>query len=77
MRDLHKVSFDRLMHIKEALRAIEDYMNEQSYDTFCQNNLLQDAVLIKIMMIGEAVVNIEKSFIEKISISLAGIDRFS
>jgi uncharacterized protein with HEPN domain len=43
-----------LKHIRRAIRDLENYTKETDYQEFSQNTLLQDGVIRKLEIIGEA-----------------------
>ncbi|MEK6873254.1 MAG: DUF86 domain-containing protein [Nanoarchaeota archaeon] len=54
-----------LNDIKECINYIEEYMGEISEDNFKKNKLLQDAVIRRLEIIGEASRNIPRALKEK------------
>lgn len=64
MRDDHVESQKRLEHIVKAIADIERYVKGQSLESFCDNRMLHDAVMMQFTIIGEAIVHIE---IEKLN----------
>ena len=55
---------DYLSHIVQAIKRIQHYTEDVDEVGFLQNELVQDAVIRNIEIIGEASHNIEKYFIE-------------
>ncbi|MCL7413893.1 MAG: DUF86 domain-containing protein [ANME-2 cluster archaeon] len=51
-----------LQDIRESILAIEDYTGSLTEDEFYENRQVQDAVLRRLEIIGEAVKNIDKHF---------------
>jgi uncharacterized protein with HEPN domain len=51
---------DYLEHIRQAMRRIEGYVENVTQDAFLQNQLLQDAVIRNLEIIGEASRNIAR-----------------
>lgn len=47
-----------LQHILEAIQAIEEYLQGIDYDRFMSNRMVQDAVIRRIEVIGEATKNL-------------------
>lgn len=43
-----------LKHILDAIQKIEEYTKDIAYEEFTRNNLIQDAVIREIEIIGEA-----------------------
>ena len=54
-----------IMHIRDSIQDIENYTKDISKDSFVKNKMLQDAVIRKIEIIGEAVKNLPKDFTKK------------
>ncbi|MFC1496580.1 DUF86 domain-containing protein [Candidatus Margulisiibacteriota bacterium] len=54
-----------LRHILDAIAKIEEYTNKIVYDEFLINTLIQDGVMRKIEIIGEATKNLSSSIREK------------
>lgn len=52
-------------HIVESIELIEEYLRDTSEEEFWQSSLVQDAVVRRIEIIGEAVKNISKATREK------------
>lgn len=53
------------MHIEEACQKIARYASEIDKETFLSDTKVQDAVLYQLIIIGEAVVHIDKDILEK------------
>jgi uncharacterized protein with HEPN domain len=51
---------DYLDHILEAIERIEEYVEDLDENAFLLNQLIQDAVIRNLEVIGEASHNIEK-----------------
>ncbi len=54
-----------LRHIYEAIEKVERYLSDGSFDSFSQNNMMVDAVVRELEIIGEAAGNLSNSFCEK------------
>ncbi len=54
-----------LNDIKDSIKQIEEYVKNISEEDFKKNNLLQDAVIRRLEIIGEASKNIPRSLKEK------------
>lgn len=54
-----------LEHILESINLIEEYMQDKTKTEFLETNQLQDAVIRRIEIIGEAVKNIPDDIKEK------------
>ena len=55
----------RLGHIFDAICRIESYVSDVDKPTFMANNMMQDAVVRQLEIIGEAARNISDELIEK------------
>ncbi|MBA7548549.1 hypothetical protein ES705_41010 [subsurface metagenome] len=55
----------RLEHIIEAINKIENYCKDQDIKSFCKTEILHDAVLHQFLIIGEAIINIDKDILDK------------
>lgn len=51
-----------LQHVVEAIGRIQDYLTEVSKEQFLQTSLLQDAVIRRLEIIGEASRNLSEEF---------------
>lgn len=65
MKDPHKESQERLQHIEKAIAEIEKYVNGESDNSFCNKNILHDAVLLQFIFIGEAIIHVENMILDK------------
>lgn len=65
MRNPHEESQKRLQHIQKAINDIEKYVEQETEGSFCEKNILQDAVLMQFMVIGEAIIHVEHDILEK------------
>ncbi|KAF0134125.1 MAG: Nucleotidyltransferase [Candidatus Saganbacteria bacterium] len=54
-----------LKHITEAIDKVKRYISGNSFESFCNNDMLLDAVVRELEIIGEAANNISKEFQEK------------
>lgn len=54
-----------LLHIRDAIEKIESYMKKGTFSEFAKKDLLFDAVVREIGIIGEAATNLSQDFIEK------------
>ena len=54
-----------LKDILQAIKQIEEYTENISYEEFCENRLLQDGVVWNLEIIGEAVKHIPKEIQKK------------
>ena len=54
-------------HILECIELIEEYTEKTSEDTFLKSRLLQDAIIRRILIIGEAVKNIPQEVKDRYS----------
>jgi len=60
MKNNHEESKVRLLHILQAINSIQQYTEGESKTSFCKNQLLQDAVMMQFVIIGEAVAHVEQ-----------------
>jgi len=58
-------SFNRLQHILQALAEIQKYVQAESLTSFCQSDLIHNAVLYQFSVIGEAINHIENEKLDK------------
>ncbi len=58
-------NLQRLLHIEEACEKIARYVAKIDKETFLSDNKVQDAVLYQLIIIGEAVVHIDKEILDK------------
>ena len=65
MKDSHIESLKRLEHIEQAITDIEKYVMNENIKSFCENEILHDAVMLKFIIIGEAINNVENDKLEK------------
>lgn len=54
-------TLDYLEHIREAIERIQRYTKEMTRDSFLKNEMVQDAVIRNIEILGEASNNIKKN----------------
>ncbi len=54
-----------LMHIREAIVCIEEYLQGVSYDQFVSRKMMIDAVVRELEIIGEASNNLSEEFREQ------------
>ena len=57
-----------LEHILESINLIEKYVKDKNLDDFLKSTQLQDAIIRRIEIIGEAIKNIPNSFREEYTI---------
>lgn len=55
-------------HILDAISNIEEYIRDKTLDDFANNRLLQDGVVRKLEIIGEASKRISQEFKKKINL---------
>jgi uncharacterized protein with HEPN domain len=65
MKDSHVESKQRLLHMEQAIAAIEKFTTGESQQTFCTNEMLHYAVMMQFIIIGEAVVHVENEKLDK------------
>ena len=56
-----------IKHIKDAIKSILEYTKDANKESFNSNELIQDAVIRRIEIIGEAAKNVSNEFIDKYS----------
>lgn len=65
MKDSRKESYERLIHIQKAIFEVESFTNNVSKNDFLNDQLRSSAVLFQFSVIGEAVIHVETSLLEK------------
>jgi uncharacterized protein with HEPN domain len=65
MKDSHIESLKRLQHIELAITDIEKFVKDESIQTFCENDMLHDAVMLQFIIIGEAIIQVENEKLDK------------
>ncbi|MEO6722879.1 MAG: HepT-like ribonuclease domain-containing protein [Ferruginibacter sp.] len=65
MRDPNEENFERLQHIAKAISDIQKYVLGETSASFCENDILHDAVLLQFIIIGEAITHVENEILEK------------
>jgi len=65
MKDSRNGSYERLLHIQKAILEIELFTHNKNINSFLNDQLLASAVLFQYSVIGEAVIHIETSLLEK------------
>lgn len=65
MKDRHLDSQKRLEQILKAILEIEKYVEGENLTTFCDNGLVQDAVLMQFIVIGESIDYVESEKLER------------
>ena len=61
-RDRNK---ERLMHICDAIAKIEQYTKGLEEESFYNDSRTNEAVLFQLSVIGEAIINVENTLLEK------------
>ncbi|KUK79696.1 MAG: Uncharacterized protein XD95_0201 [Microgenomates bacterium 39_7] len=51
-----------LLHIRDSINQIEEYVADYTYEQFVSDKKTQDAVIRQLEIIGEATSNLEESF---------------
>jgi uncharacterized protein with HEPN domain len=59
MKDSHLESLHRLRQIEQAITDIEKFVTGENLETFCRKDMLQNAVLMQFIIIGEAILHVE------------------
>ena len=65
MKDSHVESKVRLEHILKAIEDIEAFVQNESLVSFCQNDILNNAVLYNFTIMGEAIIHVESEKLAK------------
>src|SRR5882672_7801072 len=65
MKDSHIESQQRLQHIERAIADIEKFVAEETMQTFCEKDMLYNAVMMQFIIIGEAIMYVKKELLEK------------
>jgi uncharacterized protein with HEPN domain len=65
MRDNKRDSYERLIHINKAIKEIEAFTVKKKKIDFLNDNLLSSAILFQFSVIGEAVIFIEQTLLDK------------
>lgn len=54
-----------LLHISDAIEKIERYIKADDFDVFSNNDMMADAVVRELEIIGEAARNLSDSFVNR------------
>lgn len=54
-----------LLHIRDSIDRVLEYSSQTTYDEFAENNKDYDAILMRIIVIGEAINNLSDEFREQ------------
>lgn len=65
MKDSHVESRQRLLHIEQAIADIEKFTRGETLKTFCEKDMLHDAVMMQFIIIGEAILHVENEKLDK------------
>lgn len=65
MKDRRLESEDRLIHMQKAVHAIELFTRDACENDFLTDHFLSSAVLFQFGVIGEAVIHVDKSMLDK------------
>ena len=65
MKDSRKENYERLIHIRKAILEIESFTHNVSKNDFLNDKLRSSAALFQFSVIGEAVIHVETSLLEK------------
>jgi uncharacterized protein with HEPN domain len=69
MKNPREDSLQQLKQIEQAISLIFKYTEDETLHSFCSNSMLQDAILMQFVVIGEAVNHIEFDILDKYSYS--------
>jgi len=59
MKDNHLESKNRLEHILKSIDDLEKFVQNETLESFCQNAILNNAVLYNFTIMGEALIHVE------------------
>lgn len=65
MKDHKLDSLERLRHIQKAISDIERFLKHVDEGKFIHNDLINNAVLMQFIIIGEAIVHVDESILVK------------
>ena len=65
MKDQRLDSNQRIQHISKAIEDIFKYVSGESLQTFCDKEMIHDAVLFQFSIIGEAINFVDLTILEK------------
>ncbi|MEX2411787.1 MAG: HepT-like ribonuclease domain-containing protein [Candidatus Paceibacterota bacterium] len=65
MKDSHIESQKRLEQIEKSIADIEKFVEAVDVKLFCENEMLNNAVLLQFIIIGEAIIHVEKEKLDK------------
>jgi len=65
MKDKRLKSYERLVHIHQAIEQIEEFVRGVCEKTFLVDPLISSAVLFQFSVIGEAVIHIDEELLAK------------
>ncbi len=65
MKDSHIESQERLQHIERAIADIEKFVKGETLETFCEKDMLHNAVMMQFINIGEAIIHVENEKLNK------------
>lgn len=64
-KDRHLESRKRLLQIVESIGLIEKFIEGQDLSDFCQDDKLNNAIMMQFVIIGECIKNTEKEKLDK------------
>jgi len=65
MKDSHVESQQGLLHIEQAISDIEKFIKDENRKTFCEKDMLHDAVMMQFIIIGEIIMHVENEKLDK------------
>jgi len=65
MKDLQETSKQSLLNIQKSISDIEKFVAKKTITSFCFDELTQDAVLMKFIVIGESILYVEQKILKK------------
>ena len=76
MRDRRMDSANRLFHIKQSIKEIENFICGKDEEEFIQNSLLHNAVLMQFIIIGETIIHVDNDILKRYDYSWYKIRAF-
>lgn len=64
-KDKHLESQKRLQQILDSIELIEEFTKDENLNSFCADDKLNNAVMMRFVTIGEAIKNVEKEKLKK------------
>jgi uncharacterized protein with HEPN domain len=77
MRDQNLVNKERLIHTWEAISANERFVSDVDEKEFLSNELIHSSVLMKFIIIGEAIIHVDQSLLSRYDYSWFKVRAFT